>query len=268
VFDFRRIASLLLFACLIGLLAVQAGCSGPTPDAEARVLETARRAFLDSQFLRAETAYEFYLQAYPQGSARLEAWKRLADIGLEVRESADKAATLLEAAVLEFAADPVVAADLLTTAAGLRFARKDYPRAAAHCRAVLDMGHAPAGNVLDCYLLSARLDQVQHNESKALTRYEACRQAALPASDAARCTLAQAELLTRLERPAEAEPLLQAVFAAAAIAPALRAQAGFALGQLFEARKDTAAARAIYQAVRPLHPNPLVVDKRLSFLQN
>ena len=232
------------------------------------MLETARRAFLESQFLRAETAYQAYLQTFPQGASRLEAWKRLADIGLDVRESPDKAASLLEAALLEYAAEPAVAADLLTTAAQLRFLRKDYPKALAHCQTVLTLPNAPEAKVFACTLLAARVDLAQHNENQALARYESCRRADLPGDDKARCTLAQAELLGRMERTREAEPLLQAVFDAATIAPALRAQAGFVLGQLYEARQDKAGALAVYKAVRPLHPNPLVVDKRLESLQN
>ena len=72
----------------------------------------------------------------------------------------------------------------------------------------------------------------------------------------------------RLERVNDAEPLLQELVAAASLAPALRAQAGFALGQIKEASGDKAAAREVYKAVRPLHPNPLVVDKRLELLDN
>ncbi|KHK03021.1 hypothetical protein [Desulfovibrio sp. TomC] len=259
---------MLLSACLACLLTGLAGCGAPAPDSEAQILETARRAFLDSQFLRAETAYQAYLQSFPQGTSRLEAWKRLADIDLDVRESPDKAAALLEAAVLEYAAQPAIAADLLTTAAELRFSRKDYPKALVLCQAVLDMPNAPQAKVLACYLLAARIDLAQHNDKEALGRYDACRKTFLPQDSTAQCALAQAELLGRLERPAQAESLLQTVFQTATIAPALRAQAGFALGQLYEGRQDKAAARTVYEAVRPLHPNPLVVDKRLESLQN
>ena len=264
----RRIATLVATCCLGLLLAAQAGCDGPREDGSARLLETARRAFLDSQYLRAETAYEHYLQAYPAGPDRLEAWRRLADIALDFRESPDKAATLLEAAVLEFAGDPAIRADLLATAAGLRFDRKAYARAAADCRAVVDLSGAPDQRRLDCQLLLGRLELAQRNDAQAIARYEACRQSDLPRTESARCTLAQAELLLRLERYADAEPLLQELFAAASLAPALRAQAGFALGQLKEAAGDKAAAREIFKAVRPLHPNPLVVDKRLELLDN
>ncbi|HML54921.1 MAG TPA: hypothetical protein PKC79_12560 [Solidesulfovibrio magneticus] len=263
-----RITTLVVLCCLGLLLGAQAGCDGPREDGPARLLETARRAFLDSQYLRAETAYEHYLQAYPAGSDRLEAWRRLADIALDFRESPDKAATLLEAAVLEFAGDPATKADLLTTAASLRFDRKAYARVAADCRDVVDLAGAPDEARLECHLLLARAELAQRNESQAFARYEACRRSDLSQAASARCALAQAELLLRLERVNDAEPLLQELFVAAFIAPALRAQAGFALGQIKEASGDKAAAREVYKAVRPLHPNPLVVDKRLELLDN
>lgn len=264
----RRITAFVAACCLGLLLGAQAGCDGPREDGQARLLETARRAFLDSQYLQAETAYERYLQAYPAGPDRLEAWRRLADIALDFRESPDKAATLLEAAVLEFAGDPATKADLLATAAGLRFDRKAYARAAADCRGVVDLAGASDQRRLDCHLLLGRLELAQRNEAQAIARYEACRQSDLPRTESARCALAQAELLLRLERGSEAEPLLQEIFATASLAPALRAQAGFALGQLKETSGDKAAAREVYKAARPLHPNPLVVDKRLELLDN
>jgi hypothetical protein len=265
---FRRIANLVAACCLGLLLVAQAGCDGPREDGAARLLETARRAFLDSQYLRAEAAYEHYLQAYPAGQDRLEAWRRLADIALDFREAPDKAAVLLEAAVLEFAGDPATVADLSSTAASLRFDRKEYSRAAADCRAVVDLPGAPDEARLDCHLLLARTELAQRNEAQAFARYQACRQSDLSLAAKARCALAQAELLLRLERPADAEPLLQEIFAGATLSPALRAQAGFALGQLKEASGDKAAARALYKAARPLHPNPMVVDKRLELLDN
>ena len=133
---------------------------------------------------------------------------------------------------------------------------------------MVDLSGAPDQRRLDCQLLLGRLELAQRNDAQAIARYEACRQSDLPRTESARCTLAQAELLLRLERYADAEPLLQELFAAASLAPALRAQAGFALGQLKEAAGDKAAAREIFKAVRPLHPNPLVVDKRLELLDN
>ncbi|MFP5259197.1 MAG: hypothetical protein ACLGQH_09250 [Acidobacteriota bacterium] len=265
---FRRLSRLLLCAGLACLLTGQAGCGGPQPDVEGRQLETARVAFLDGRFLAAEAAYQSYLQAYPQGQARLEAWQRLIDINEDVRGDGGQAARLAETALLEFGGDPAASVVLSSRAARLRFDRREYAKAAALCQLVLDSPSAPDDHLLACHLLAARSDLARHDDARALARYAACRASRLPPSDTARCALAQAELLGRLSRESEAEPLLQDVFQAAGIDPALRAQAGFALGQLYEARNDPARAQDAYRATRPLHPNPMVVDKRLGYLQN
>jgi len=266
--SFRRIARAFLAAGLACLLTGQAGCSGPQPDREGRLLESARRALLDGRFLQAQTAYQSYLQTYPQGSARLEAWQRLVDISEDARSATGQAASLAEAALLEFGGDTQTAAALHVRAAQLRFERKEYAKAVNHCCVVLDNTGAPDNSLLECFLLAARSEIALGQGEKALARYAACGQSRLSASDKARCALAQAELLSRSQRDSEVEPLLQAVFQAAAIDPVLRAQAGFDLGLLYEARNDKAAAKAVYEAVRPLHPNPMVVDKRLDSLQN
>lgn len=232
------------------------------------MLETARRAYLDSHYQRAEQAYEHYLQAFPAGADRLEAWKRLADIALDFRESPEKAATLLESAALEYPDQPGERAALLAPAAALRLARREYARAGADCREIVDLAGAADQNRLECHLLLARIELARRDEGQAMARYAACRQSALSPEAKARCTQALAELLLALDRPGEAEPLLQEIFRTASLAPALRAQAGFTLGQLREAAGDKTGARDILAAVRPLHPNPLVVDNRLEALSH
>lgn len=267
-FKHASLPGLLLWVGLVLAAGLQPGCTAPQPDGEGQLLETARAAFVGSRFLAAETAYEAYLQEYPTGEARMEAWLRLADISEDIREAPGQAATLLEAALLETGNSPAAAALLHSRAAALRFSRKEYAKAENHCQAILELPQAPADLAAGSFLLLARLDIARHDESRALTRLAGCRDSPLPESETARCTLAQAELLTRLERPGEAEPLLQMLFAAAQIAPALRAQAGFSLGQIYEARNDKMRAKKLYESLRPLHPNPAVVDKRLEYLQN
>lgn len=246
------------------LLAGLAGCSGRKADPEAGVLESARRAYLDGRYLTAEDGYQFYLQAYPRGAQRLEAWQRLADISQDGRESVSEAASLLEAALLEFAADPKAAVELLSRAADLRLRLRHYDKAAVHVEALLALpGLQPARRV-EASLQLGRLRVLVKDEDGALAVYAACRAAALP--DSARCALSQGELLLRRDRVGEAESILQAVYTGAGNDPALRAQAGFDLGQLLEARNDKAGAKTLYAAVRDMHPNPLAVQKRLEAL--
>lgn len=264
---FRRVVLACGLSGLVLLCVGQTGCSEPATDPEAGVMEAARRAFLDGRFLTAEDGYQYYLQAYPEGRYRLEAWKRLADISKDGRDAPGEAATLLEAALLEFGSDPKAAAGLLARAGELRLQRKEYDKAAAHEQALLALADLDAGRRLTAFLQLAGIRVATHDGAGALAIYDACLHSPLGSPEKARCALAQGELLTRLDRSVEAEPLLRGLYEDTQNAPALRAQAGFDLGQLYEARNDKTAAKALYQAIRPLHPNPRVVEKRLEYLQ-
>lgn len=86
-----------------------------------------------------------------------------------------------------------------------------------------------------------------------MERYAACRQRSLPSRQGP-LHPGLAELLLAWTWPGEAEPLLQEIFRTASLAPALRAQAGFTLGQLREAAGDKAGAWEVVCRQRPLHP--------------
>jgi len=257
-------------ACLAGLLTLAAGlggCAAAPDDPEAGVVENARRAFLDGRFLTAEEAYQQYLQAYPRGTHRLEAWQRLADIAQDGRESPAEAATLLEAALLEFGREPAAASDLLARCGEVRLRRKEYDKAAAHYTALLGLPGVADARRQEAYLQLARCSVWAGDQAGALASYETCAQDRLAGPLRARCTLARAELLARLDKAGQAEALLRGLYDDPALPAPLRGQAGFDWAMLLEARNDGAAALALYEAVRGLHANPMVVDKRLGYLR-
>jgi tetratricopeptide (TPR) repeat protein len=244
------------------------GCQGSAADPEADVLETARKAFLAGQYLKAEDTYQYYLEMFPQGHFRLEAWQRLADVCQDGRDAPADAATLLEAALLEFGADPSTASDLLLRAAQLRQRSKQTDLAAKHYQALLELPDIPSSRRFNAFLQLAQLLMTVNDFSAAQILLEKCVHGGLSSEDSASCAFLQAELLIRLDKTREAEPILREVFANPENPPALRAQAGFSLGQLYEARMDKDAANSLYTQVLPIHPNPLVVKKRLEYLHN
>ena len=73
---------LALFFCA-GLFS---GCTDE-PARPADGLHEARQAFARKEFLDAERQYELYLQQHPEGTQRWEAWERLVDIALSIRQS-------------------------------------------------------------------------------------------------------------------------------------------------------------------------------------
>jgi len=264
----RRITTILRITGLALLLLGQA-CSRQTEvDPQTGVLDTARRAFLDGRYPAAEETYQYYLQAFPKGRFRLEAWQRLADISQDVRDSPARAAGLLKAALLEFGNDPEAAPELLGRAAELRQNLKEYDKATSHYRELIAFpGISLPRLAMGCQQLG-QVRVLAHDPAGALAVYESCRQS-LPSGDArARLDLARAALLLRLDRGPEAEAFLREVYEKKETSPAVRAEAGFSLAQQYEARNDKAKARALYEAIRDTFPNPLVIDQRLRYLPN
>lgn len=248
------------------MLLGQACCQPIPTDPEAEVLETARQAFLSGQFIKAEDTYQYYLQMYPSGRFRLEAWQRLADISQDGREATREAAMLLDAALLEFGADPDIAPDLLSRLAQLRLRRKEYDLASATYRNILEFPGISDKKRLDAYLQLAHVRRLTNDIPAALSVLNSCRQSGLSASETAYCAYMQAEILVGLDKGQEAESILQEIFSSTQNAAALRGQAGFSLGLIAEAKKEKALAKERYESVLSLHPNPLVVKKRLEFL--
>mgnify|MGYP001320386770 CR=1 FL=1 len=259
--------SILCATGLACLLLGQTGCRHASLEPQDLVLETARKAFLSGQYSTAEDTYQYYLQMYPRGRFRLEAWQRLADIRQDSRDSPREAALLLETALLEFASEPSVTVDLLFRAAQLRMQSKDYGVATAHYEALRSLASLDSQLRLDAYLQLARLRLLTNDAPGALAILQECRQSRLQLSEQSFCSFRLAEILLSYDRAQEAEPILHDVFDAADTTPALRAQAGFSLGQIYESRKEVDKAREIYKNVLPLHPNSLVIQNRLDFLK-
>lgn len=262
-----RLIRLLWPVGLALLLLGQACGPGPASDPESALVRSARQAFLNGQYLAAESDYERYLQDYRNGRFRLEAWHRLADIANEARESPESAADLLETAILEFSGDSGVSADLLSRAALLRAQLAQHERAASHLRALLSLPGISEEKRLDATLLLAQIRLKTGDGADAVAVLESCRHGAFADAGRAACALQLAQTLLRTGRAGEAEPLLHDLVANVKNPPALRARAGLELGDILEARKEKVAARALYKTVLDLHPNPLVVKKRLEYLE-
>lgn len=249
------------------LLVFQAACHDPAQSPEKDLLDTARQAFLDGRYSEAEKAYQGYLQEFPQGTSRLEAWQRLADISQDVRDSPQKAAVLLESALLAFGQDPAVASQLALRAAGLYLVRKEYAKASRLYLFVIELPDVAASSLVRASLDLARTRLLAGDQAGALAAYDSCRDRLSEADFRARCALGKAQLLVRLGNAQEAEPILQGIFADAGLPAALRGEAGFTLGQISESRHDKDAAKDYYSRVRDSYPNPLVVEQKLKYLQ-
>ena len=197
----RRVIYLLCATGLACLLLGQTGCRRASLDPQDAVLETARKAFLSGQYGTAEDTYQYYLQMYPKGRFRLEAWQRLADIRQDSRDSPRDAALLLETALLEFSCEPSVSADLLLRAARFRAQAKDYALACAHYAALLSLSSLGNEERLDAYLQVAHLRLLTNDAPGALAILQECRQSKLKPAEQAFCSFRQAEIFLMGKSP-------------------------------------------------------------------
>ncbi|MGE4539103.1 MAG: tol-pal system YbgF family protein [Desulfovibrio sp.] len=252
---------------LILLFVFQAACHRPVRSPEEDLLDTARQAFLDGRYGDAEHDYQTYLEHFPKGAARLEAWRRLADISQDIRVSPRKAALLLETAVLENAGNIATQAKLSLRAARLHLELKDYAKATKLLQGVIDLPGLDAATLAKACLELAHARVLARDAAGALAAYDLCRDRVDDAGSKSRCDLARARLFMQLDRTGEAEPILHTLFADQRVPASVRGEAGFALGQLSETAHDKAAARAYYEQVRTLYPNPLAVAQKLKHLK-
>jgi len=253
---------------LLAALVVGQGCSPDAADDPAAArLAAARTAWLAGDYARAETAYQGYLKDFPQASGRLEAWRRLADIARNVRGNPGEAAGILEAALLEFYKNDTVKDDLAAAAAETWLQAHEPARAVEHLRGLVAETRLPPERRVRASLQLARALRRLHEPQAAMAVLRQCRASGLSPAAVAPCSLRLAGLLLETNTPDEARALWRAVYEDGTVDAALRASAGFSLGEEAEARHDRTAARTWYEAVRKIYPNPAVIAKKLDYLR-
>lgn len=263
----RRFLIGIAFAGLSLLLLGQAGCREKS-DGETRLVVAARSAFIDGEYLRAEEGYETYLQAYPKGKYRLEAWERLADISQYVRNAPAKTVKLLESSLLEYGGDPQTISKLLLRAARMRAVLKEYDKAGVLYARLLDNDALPQALRVDIVLEYAHSRLEAHDEAAALALVQQAAATALAPELEARVSLELGLLRLRLGKKLEAESLLREVYDKSVFPQALRARAGFALASLLQEKRETGEAVQILESLRTIYPNPQVIEQQLKALES
>lgn len=264
---FRAFLKSFLTGGLIVFCLLQAACHGPVRSPEDALLDAARQAFLDGRYGDAEHDYQTYLERFPKGTARLEAWQRLADISQDIRISPQKAALLLETAALENAGSSPIQATLSLRAARLRAEVKDYARATNLLTNVTNLSGLDAAMLAKACRQLARTRVQAGDTVGGLAAYALCRDKVSDVGQRSLCDLARARLLMQLDQVQAAEPILHEIFVDKHLPASVRGEAGFALGQLAEAGHDREAARTYYEQVRDMYPNPLAVAHKLNYLK-
>ncbi len=264
---FRVRQSLRLFVaclCLLGVLGM-AGCR----DAEQKqpTLTQARKAFAAGHYSEAERLYEHYIQSRPQGEERWEAWNRLLDMALSVRQDRNRATSILDAMYLEFGDQSGKAYELLSKLAETYENMNQSAKALEAWKKCLSLPGVEPSIAARIHYRIARNHQSMKAYGLAAQELNFCIRDAQSAELSQLCRYNLAQNLLFMERFDEAEEVLNAIMTNPDVDEERRALAGFLLADVYEDQERYGEAVAILESIRLTYPNPRVVDTRLEHLK-
>jgi len=249
------------------MLALLTGCAAEGENPEAALLAKARESFLAGEFLTSEGLYQDYLQTYPEGVDRLEAWNRLFDISRNILRDNDKASKIIEAMILDYSFDPQVIPGIYERAADLYLSMKDFERVVGVWNEYLDLpGLKPENVTRAMFEKSKALAQLERTD-EAVKGYDACAVSARDPEWRSLCLSEKANLFLRLNKPKQAWTVFEQLKDDSGLPDKDRALAAFSLAELMENEGRKKEALALYESILETYPNPNAVKSRIDYLR-
>ncbi len=253
-------------AVLLAAVGLAAAC-GRAEDPEFGLLHGARTAYITGENLTAEELYQRYLQDFPQGKNRLEAWNRLYDIAVNLRKEPARAVPIVDAMLLEYASDPAVYPEVVERAAGLHGALREWEAAVGLWTKYLELPGVTGSRRSLARVHLAKCLVLDRKEERALAVLRECGRDRAGIEVLFQCRIEEAGILVRMDQFDAARTTLGEILALDGLDPGRRAQAGFMLGETYEALKQKAEAIRAYESILDDYPNPQAVKARLDFLR-
>lgn len=259
----RSIARFVLLLTLaVFFSGVFAACSGPGSSEKAD-LEVVREAYMNGFYIEAKDGYERYLQLYPKGDHRLEAWERLLEIALNVKGDLDRSIVLLEAMILEYGEKSDAAWQLMFQLAELYEQRGDRSKALDTWEKCLDLSKSNDQRKVETMLRMAGVHRVLRNYDRALTLLQQCENIAPDGATRARCQYEEAQTYSFMQSWGQAKEVLEVIMADGVAEEDIQALAVFLLADVYEQELDYARARELFESIKDIYPNPKVIQIRL-----
>ena len=231
-------------------------------------MREAHAALMQRDYIEAEKSCERYLRRSPEGVHRWDAWNRLLDIAVNVRHDRKAAMELLEAMLIEFAADTVKKRSIHMQLADMCRLERRYGRALALWTAVVDDKEAPVVERAEAYrrLGEVYLRRLEFELAKEALSYALALD--IPAVLRGQCLYELAAVHAAMEEPGAAIKQLEAILALPEIPQAQHVLAAFTLADILEMRGQYAEALRLFTSIRTVYPNTLVVEQRIAYLKN
>ncbi len=262
---FQRLPSAVCLCALV-MACLLAGCGRGASQGGEVDLRLARDAYDNGYLLEAETAYERYLQADPQGRHRLEAWTRLVEICAGVKGDSNKAISLLEMATLEYSARPKENWSLLFRLGELYERRGQCRKAVETWTRCLDTANGDATRIVQAQLRMAVAERALGKTERAVDLLAQAEAKAPEAAIRARVIYELAQTYALTWNWPKAEETLKRLSAVDGAPRDTEILGVFLLADVCEAQGAIPRARQLLLSIKDTYPNPDVIVDRLATL--
>lgn len=250
---------------LLLLLCTQAGCWDRAPKTD-RDLAVAREAYTKGYYLEAESAYERYLQSRQDGAYRTEAWDRLLNIALNIKNDLDRSASLLEAMYLESGADPKRGAVLLHKMGDIYERKGERDRALANYEKALSAVEPTSDEASRIRLDIVRLYRKQGNYDLAIETLKNCVRDSSDDAFREQCRYELAQTYGFIKSWDMTRETLETLLHSDGATEETTIMATLLLADVYEQERQPQKARELLESIRTIHPNPMVIDARIKNL--
>lgn len=251
MFIFRLIFLLLLFSC---------NGNGIT---ENDLLHNARTAFLIGENVSAENLYKQYLQFYPTGKFRYEAWERIYDITVNLRNNKLEALPILDAMQLEFSNDKDSVINILELTAKLYSDLYLTEQAIETWEKYIRISQIETYRINYARLQLSRLYNLINKHELSFKVMRECRTTHDENHVYLKCQLQEAQLFLKLQQVSQASEILENLITKINANSDIYFESNLLLAEIYELQNDNFKAKQLYQNLLIYFPENQVIKSRL-----
>ena len=253
----------LILALCAGLLTA---CEGE-PQKPADELYEARQSFSRKEFLDAERQYERYLQQNPEGPQRWEAWERLVDIALSIREDQRLATDILEAMALEYSEDQERGKESLERLGQIYESGHRWDQALSAWRRLLVFPGVSQAEQGGLHLKLAKIYQLRGQNDLAAASLRSCLDMKTGPEVNASCLYELAQVFMMYEQGEQAKIYLTELGKMPEAPLEIKVLGAFALADFEEEQGNFQKSLDIFESIKDIYPNPDAVEARIKGLR-
>lgn len=260
-----RIQTYITRLIVLALLVISlTGCGQSDPSGNDLI--NVREAYTKGFYLEARAGYERYLQLYPQGDFRLEAWNRLLEISLNVSGDLDRAIGLLEAMILEYGTEQETAWKLMNRLGELYELNGEAVKSLEARERSLEFSGGELSKTVPTRLAMALLQRGLREYGLAVDMLKICADNAIDPELRALCLYEEAQTYSFMQSWGQAKEVLEVIVAEKQAEEKIYAQSVFLLGDVYEQELNFGKARELFESIKETYPNPKVIEIRLKNL--